>query len=476
MATTDQPVHGFAPVPHPTTAERAAQGKAARAAVPRTSHGEWAPAEDRPDPLALLMAQEATRVPELVPIRHGRMAASPFAFYRGAANVLAADLATVTHTGLKVQLCGDAHLVNFGGFASPERSLVFDLNDFDETLPGPFEWDVKRLGASLEIAARGRGFDRKIRNSIVTAAVRSYREAMRRFARTQNLDVWYAHLGVDDIVARWGSGLGADALKNFQRTVDKAESKDRLKAEAKLTQLVDGEPRFVSDPPLLVPAEDIFADDERLRVEQSMHEALRAYRHTLQDDRRHLLESYRFAQLARKVVGVGSVGTRCWVMLMVGLDNRDPLFLQIKEAEASVMEPYLGRSGFANHGQRVVQGQRLVQATSDIFLGWCQVTGTDGQPHHYYIRQLWDWKASANVETMSPDLLDVYGQICGWTLARAHARSGDRVAIAAYLGTSDIFDQAIARFAVHYAEQNDLDHQSLVNAIASGQMASTPGV
>ncbi len=478
-APTDPSVHTepLGAVPHPSASERAAHGKAARAEVPRTSHGEWAPASDRPDPLALLEAQEATRVPELVPIRHGRMAASPFAFYRGAANVLAADLASVPHTGLKVQLCGDAHLVNFGGFASPERSMLFDLNDFDETLPGPFEWDVKRLGASLEVAGRSRGFDRKIRAGIVTDAVRTYREAMRRFARTQNLDVWYARLAVDDIVARWGQSLGGEALKAFRRTVEKAESKDRLKAEAKLTELVDGEPRFISDPPLLVPAEELYEDAERQVLEQSMHDTLRTYRHTLQDDRRHLLESYRFTQLARKVVGVGSVGTRCWVALMVGLDNGDPLFLQVKEAEASVMEPYLGRSGFANHGQRVVQGQRLVQAASDIFLGWAQVpNGVDGRPHDYYMRQLWDWKASANVDTMAPEMFDVYGQICGWTLARAHARSGDRVAIAAYLGSSDVFDQAIARFSVHYADQNELDHAALVDAIASGRMEATPDV
>jgi len=476
MATITISDQGTAKVEHLSTSERAALGKAARTTVPRTVHGEWAPASGRPDPIEMLAAQETTRVPELVPIRHGRMAASPFAFYRGAANVLAADLAAVPHTSLQVQLCGDAHLVNFGGFASPERSLVFDLNDFDETLPGPFEWDVKRLAASLEIAARSRGFDRKIRTGIVADSVKSYRDAMRRFAKTQNLDVWYAHLGVDDIVARWGQDLGAEALKSFRRSVDKAESKDRLKAESKLTQLVDGEPRFVSDPPLLVPAEELLADSERQAMEEAMHEALRKYRHTLQDDRRHLLESYRFTQLARKVVGVGSVGTRCWVALMVGLDDNDPLFLQVKEAEASVLEPYLGKSGFANHGQRVVQGQRLVQAASDIFLGWEHVIGYDGKPHDHYIRQLWDWKASANVDTMSPELLDVYGQICGWTLARAHARSGDRVAIASYLGGSPTFDQSIARFAALYAEQNDLDHQALTQAIADGRMVASTEV
>jgi len=460
------------PVVHLSVADRVALGKAARVKVSRASHGEWAPASDRPDPLALLEAQETTRVPELIPIRHGRMAASPFAFYRGAANVLAADLAPLPRSGLRVQLCGDAHLANFGGFASPERSLVFDLNDFDETLPGPFEWDVKRLAASLEIAARSRGFDRKVRTRIVSASVRSYRETIREFAKDQNLDVWYAHLGVNDIRARWGTEAGGAALKALQQTIRKAESKDRLRAESKLTHVVDGEPRFISDPPLLVPIEELFSESVARSYESSIHHALRTYRHTLQDDRRHLLESYRFVQLARKVVGVGSVGTRCWVALMVGLDNNDPLFLQVKEAEASVLEPYLGKSGFANHGQRVVQGQRLVQASSDIFLGWVRAVGYDGQSHDHYFRQLWDWKASATIDTMSPQRLDVYGKICGWTLARAHARSGDRVAIAAYLGGSDTFDRAIARFADLYAEQNDLDHQALTKAIATGRMAA----
>jgi uncharacterized protein (DUF2252 family) len=459
-------------VEHLTVADRSALGKAARAKVSRSSHGEWAPASDRPDPVALMEAQEASRVPELLPLRHGRMAASPFAFYRGAANVLAADLSTVPHSGLRVQLCGDAHLANFGGFASPERSLVFDLNDFDETLPGPFEWDVKRLAASLEVAARDRGFSRKVRTRIVTDSVRSYRNAMRSFASMQNLDVWYSRLSLEDLRARLGV-LGRDALRRFQRNVDKAQTKDRLRAESKLTRVVDGEPRFVSDPPLLVPVEELFADSVVHDLEATIHHALRAYRRTLPDDRRHLVESYRFVQLARKVVGVGSVGTRCWVALMVGLDNADPLFLQVKEAEASVLEPYLGKSGFANHGQRVVQGQRLVQAAGDIFLGWERVAvGDDGKPHDHYFRQLWDWKASADIDTMTPPMLGVYGQMCGWTLARAHARSGDRVAIAAYLGGSSTFDQAIARFARLYAQQNDLDHQALTNAIATGRMSA----
>ncbi len=464
--------HVDATIEHLSVGERVARGKAARAKVPRASHGEWDPAPDRPDPLALLEAQETTRVPELVPIRHSRMAATPFAFYRGAANVLAADLAPAPPSGLRVQLCGDAHLANFGGFASPERSLVFDLNDFDETLPGPFEWDVKRLAASLEIAGRSREFDRKVRRRIVTGSVRSYREAIRGFAKMQNLDVWYAHLGIEDILARWGTGAGRDALKGFQHAVSKAEGKDRLRAESKLTRLVDGEPRFISDPPLLVPVEELFSDAVVHDLEGSVHAALDAYRQTLPDDRRHLLESYRFVQLARKVVGVGSVGTRCWVALLLGVDDEDPLFLQVKEAEESVLEPHLGPSEYANHGERVVQGQRLVQAAPDIFLGWVHAMGYDGKPHDHYIRQLWDWKASAAIEAMSPPWLDVYGQICGWTLARAHARSGDRVAIAAYLGGSDVFDQALARFASLYAEQNSLDHQALTKAIATGRMTS----
>jgi uncharacterized protein (DUF2252 family) len=472
MAMTETAPERARKVEHLTVADRSALGKAARAKVSRSQHGEWAPVADRPDPVALMEAQETTRLPELLPLRHSRMAASPFAFYRGAANVLAADLATVPHSGLRVQLCGDAHLANFGGFASPERSLVFDLNDFDETLPGPFEWDVKRLAASIEVAARELDIGRKARTRIVTDSVRSYRDAMHDFARMQNLDVWYSRITIEDLRARL-SDLGGDALKRFQHKVDKAQSKDRLRAESKLTEIVDGEPRFVSDPPLLVPIEDLFSESLVQELESTIHNALRAYRRTLPDDRRHLVESYRFVQLARKVVGVGSVGTRCWVALMVGLDNTDPLFIQIKEAEASVLEPYLGKSGFANHGQRVVNGQRLVQAASDIFLGWERVAaGEDGKPHDHYFRQLWDWKASADIETTTPAWLDAYGQLCGWTLARAHARSGDRVAIAAYLGRSDTFDQAIARFASIYAEQNDLDHRALTTAIATGRMST----
>ena len=461
---------------HPSPADRAARGKQARAKVPRSSHAEWAPADPRPDPLDLLAEQATTRVPELVPIRHGRMAASPFAFYRGAAYVMASDLSTAPRSGLNVQLCGDAHLANFGGFASPERSMVFDLNDFDETLPGPFEWDVKRLAASLEVAGRSRQLSAKERTAVVTNAVRSYRDTIRSFAAMSNLDVWYAHLDVEGVTKIWGQEAGAQAMRNMQRAVTKAASKDRLKAKAKLTKLVDGELQFLSDPPLLVPVEEVFSDVDHEVFEESIRKALRSYRRTLTGDRRHLLETYGYQDLARKVVGVGSVGTRAWLVAFQGRDDDDPLFLQVKEAEASVLEPFLSKSTFANHGQRVVEGQRLMQAASDIFLGWQRVDGVDGRTHDYYMRQLWDWKASADIDVMDLQVLSVYGQICGWALARAHARSGDRVAIASYLGSGPTFDRAIAEYAARYAEQNDLDHAALVAAIADGRVQAQSGI
>lgn len=469
MTTTSAPV-----VEHPTVGERVERGKRARGRVPRSTFGAWTPPADRPDPVEVLEAQGATRVPELLPIRHVRMAASPFAFYRGAAAVMAADLADQPRTGLRVQLCGDAHLLNFGGFASPERTLVFDLNDFDETLPGPFEWDVQRLAASFEIAARDRGFDDAERARVVLTAARAYREAMRGFAAMGNLDVWYTRLTVEDVAARYGAERGAKALQAFRRNVEKAESKDRLKAKAKLTETVGGELRFRADPPLLVPIRDLLAGHDAHDLEALVRAALRSYRHSLPADRRHLLEGYRFVDLARKVVGVGSVGTRCWVALLVGRDDDDPLFLQVKEAEASVLEAHLGASGFANHGQRVVEGQRLLQAASDIFLGWQAVDGVDGRRHDYYMRQLWDWKASASVETMDPGTLEIYARICGWTLARGHARSGDRIAIAAYLGSGDTFDRSMATFAAAYAERNEADHRAMLDAVSSGRLPAEP--
>ncbi len=459
-----------------TTAERAARGRAARAAVPRSRHGQWAPAADRRDPLEILADQEANRVPELVPIRHGRMAASAFAFYRGAAAVMAADLAGEPRTGLDVQLCGDAHLMNFGGFAAPDRDLLFDVNDFDETHPGPFEWDVKRLVASFDVAGRDRGFEPSRRREAVRWAARAYREAIQEFGTMRTLDVWYSRLDVAGIERRWGKEAGGRAVRNLRRLAAKAETKNHLKAFDRLVRVDDGYARFASDPPLLVPVSELFSNADAHRMEEAVSGSLRAYRHTLGEDRRRLVDRYQFVDLARKVVGVGSVATRCWVALMVGRDEGDPLFLQVKEAEASVLEPYLGRSQFGNHGQRVVEGQRLMQAASDIMLGWSHTLGVDDVLRDFYMRQLWDWKVSANVETMAPDTLRVYAQICGWTLARAHARSGDATAIGAYLGSGDAFDTAMVDFAHAYAEQNDLDHRALVQAIDDGRMEAVTGI
>jgi uncharacterized protein (DUF2252 family) len=464
-------------VEHLSVEDRSAKGKSARAALPRARHAEWSPRQRTHKPLDLLAEQAQTRVPELVPIRHGRMAASPFAYYRGAALPMAADLATAPHSGLMVQLCGDAHLSNFGGFASPEREMLFDINDFDETAPGPFEWDLKRLAASLEIAARARAFDPQSTRTVVTAGVRSYQQAIREFAAMSNLVVWYSRLNVAEAIQRWGGSVGKKIVDQVQRNVAKAQTKDQIKARAQLTRLVDSELRFRSDPPLLVPVDELFGEAESQQLRDSIHDAIRSYRRTLQGDRRHLLESYRFADLARKVVGVGSVGTRAWVALFVGGSNDDTLILQAKEAEASVLERFVGKSTFENHGQRVVEGQRVMQAASDIFLGWYRVSrGADGRPHDYYFRQLWDWKLSAAVETMTPELLGVYAQLCGWTLARAHARSGDALAIGSYLGAGDTFPQALADFSSAYADQNNADHKALVDAIADGSVAAESGV
>jgi uncharacterized protein (DUF2252 family) len=459
-----------------TLAERVEVGKAARANLPRSRHGEWAPPAGRTDPLTILEEQERARVQELIPIRHGRMAASPFAFYRGAAAVMASDLALETRTGLTVQLCGDAHLVNFGGFAAPDRDLLFDVNDFDETNPGPFEWDVKRLTASLDIAGRDRGFKRVECQEVVSSGAQAYRETIREFAGMPMLQIWYSRLDLAGIERRWGAEAGGKAVRNVQRMATKAESKDNLKAFKKLTRIEDGDIRFVSDPPLLVPVSELFSGIEAQRVEDTITGSLRRYRHTLAEDRRQLFDRYRFVDLARKVVGVGSVGTRCWVALLLGQDENDPLFLQVKEADPSVLEKYSGKSRFANHGQRVVEGQRVMQAASDIMLGWDRIEGPDGIARDFYMRQLWDWKVSAPVETMTPDSLRIYAQVCGWTLARAHARSGDATAIGAYLGSGDVFDKAMVTFADAYAEQNDLDHRSLTDAIKSGRTAAAKGV
>jgi len=466
-------------VPHLTVAERAARGKAARAEVPRSSHASFEPPPRRKNPIKLLERQAETRVPELVPIRYGRMLVSPFTFYRGAALIMASDLAATPRSGLTVQCCGDAHLSNFGVFASPERRLVFDVNDFDETLPGPWEWDVKRLAVSMLIAARDNDYAVKDQDQIVLATVEEYRTAMRAFAAMKNLDVWYAHLDIDAVLAEYGPQFKAKAVKRTEKQLAKARTKDSMSAFSKLATVVDGKARIVAEPPLIVPIADLDLGLGQSRDEMfdGLHELLRSYRSTLQHDRRVLLEEFALADFARKVVGVGSVGTRAWIALMMGRDGEDPLFLQMKEAEASVLEEFLGASEFENHGERVVTGQRLMQATSDIFLGWVHVPEGEGNlPRDFYGRQLKDWKGSAELEQMVPPGMAQYGRLCGWTLARAHARSGDRIAIAAYLGKSAIFDRAILEFSHAYAEQNERDYKALVAAVDRGEIVAEKGL
>jgi uncharacterized protein (DUF2252 family) len=461
-----------------TSAERAARGKAARAAVPRASHAVFDPGPGRADPIALLAEQARARVPELVPVRWGRMMVSPFTFYRGAALPMASDLATTPVSGLAVQACGDAHLSNFGIFGSAERRLVFDVNDFDETVPGPWEWDVKRLAASMEVAARGNGLAGKDRRAIVAATVARYRQAMRNFAAMTNLAVWYARADMDEFRAQFESQLQARQRKAIDKGLAKARTRDSMQEVAKLTRMVDGRPQIISDPPLLVPVAELVPRQQDLAAfREQLTGLLAEYRRTLATDRRFLLEQYQFTDMARKVVGVGSVGTRCWIVLMLGRDESDPLFLQVKEAERSVLSRFVGASKYANQGQRVVAGQRLMQAASDIFLGWQRTeAGLDGKQRDFYVRQLRDWKFSVDIETMVPRGLRMYGELCGWTLARAHARSGDPIAIAAYLGGSDAFDRAITEFSSAYADQNERDHQALVDAVAAGKITAERGL
>jgi uncharacterized protein (DUF2252 family) len=457
-----------------TPAERAARGKEARAAVPRDSHAVFDPGPDRPDPIGLLEEQAKARVSELVPVRRGRMMVSPFTFYRGAALPMASDLATTPVSGLAVQACGDAHLSNFGIFGSAERRLVFDVNDFDETLPGPWEWDVKRLAASLEVAGRGNGFGGKDRREIVTASVGRYRQAMRGFAGMTNLDIWYARADVEDLRAEFESQMKKRQLKMVDKGMAKAQTRDSMQELAKLTHLVDGRPQINSQPPLLVPIAELLPKQmDQAAFQAQIKDLLGKYRRTLETDRRFLLETFTYADMARKVVGVGSVGTRCWIVLMLGRDTSDPLFLQVKEADRSVLSRFVGASKYTNMGQRVVAGQRLMQATSDIFLGWQRAeAGLDGKQRDFYVRQLRDWKFSIAIEALVPRSMRIYGELCGWALARAHARSGDRIAIAAYLGGSGAFDQAITRFAAAYADQNERDYQALVDAVTSGRLTA----
>jgi uncharacterized protein (DUF2252 family) len=450
--------------------ERAAAGKAARSRAPRSSHGEWEASAGRADPVAILEAQAESRVPELVPIRYGRMVVSPFTFYRGAAAVMAADLAVTAASGLRVQVCGDAHLSNFGVYAAPDRRLVFDLNDFDESLPGPWEWDLKRLAASFEIAGRENGYGRKQRDAVLGTLGRQYRTAVRGFAGMRNLEVWYARLDEDAIREQLRNAGQKKLSEKVEKGAAKARAKDSLRALGKLTERVDGELRIVSRPPLVVPIEELLPDDDKLDVEGMLEGILERYAETLKGDRRRLLETYALRHVAHKVVGVGSVGTRAWILLLTGRDDEDPLFLQAKEAQASVLEPYAGASEFDNHGRRVVEGQWLMQAASDRFLGWCPVVGIDGVRRDFYVRQLWDGKGSTEVEGMPPEGLEIYARLCAWTLARAHARSGDPVAIGAYLGSGERFDAALAEFSRLYADQNERDFAALREAIDSGRL------
>jgi len=449
-------------------ADRAARGKDAQALAPLDSHAEFASGKSR-DPVGLLLEQAKSRVPELVPVRHGRMLVSAFTFYRGAALPMAADLAGTPASGLRVQLCGDAHLSNFGAFASPERRLVFDVNDFDETLPGPFEWDVKRLAASLAVAGRDNGFTGKTRRKIVLAAAEGYRTAMRGFAKQPLLDVWYAHLDIEQAIGELQGQIKAKRFKAAEGLLAKAHTKDSTQALGKLTTVVDGRRRIISDPPMIAPIEEVFAEVQADAIYEEIHTVLGKYRRTLQSDRRHLLEQFTLVQAAQKVVGVGSVGTRARILLMDSGDGVEPLFLQAKEAQPSVLAEYCGRSQYANQGERVVAGQHLMQAQSDIFLGWTRAQGPDGVDRDLYVRQLRDWKFSAPIEAMIPQGMTFYARLCGWTLARAHARSGDRIALASYLGGSAKFDQAIADFAETYADQNERDYAALQAAVKDGK-------
>ena len=504
-------------IAHPTIDERKARGMQARDQTPPSSHAGWKPAADRPDPVGLLEEQDATREPDLVPVRHGRMMVSPFTFYRGTARIMAADLKDTPVAGLRAQLCGDAHLSNFGAFASPERRLMFDLNDFDETLPGPFEYDVERMAASFTIAARNNAFAKADVRAVTQAAVTAYRTAMAGFAQMRTMDIWYAHLDEDALMA--GARVAVSELrgdvaaaskreklakqakqakaakkdqkqekhdkqqekdaklaeKRAQKTLAKAHTRDSLQALSKLCELDGGQYRIVSQPPIVVPLRDLAATFglSAEEADQAIREQFRAYRATLQPDRRHLLERFQIVDAARKVVGVGSVGTRAFIVLLQGRDQQDPLFLQIKEATSSVLEAYLPKSRYGQHGQRVVEGQRMMQAASDIYLGWTK--GLDVR-RNFYWRQLRDMKGSALVEAMIPTGLTYYGQICGWTLARAHARSGDPIAMAEYLGEDDEFDRSITDFSERYADQNEQDYQEFVKAVQSGRLLATEGV
>ncbi|MCC5475569.1 DUF2252 domain-containing protein [Streptomyces barringtoniae] len=453
-------------------ADRAAHGRQARRRAPRSSHGDFEPAPHRPDAVDVLEHQAADRLPELVPIRYGRMLASPFRFYRGAAAVMATDLGRLPDTGLQVQLCGDAQLLNFGLLASPERHLVFDINDFDETFPGPFEWDVKRLAASFVIAGRANGFTHREQNDAAGTCVRAYRERMREFAGMRTLDIWYAQDDADAMRELLASSMGRETRRRTDEAASRARARTHLRAYAKLTRLTPEGRRIAPDPPLITPLRELRGESSRGEEDKELQTLLEAYARTLPPDRRHLLRHFRLVDMARKVVGVGSVGTRCWVLLLLGRDDDDPLLLQAKEAQESVLAAHSGGERYDNQGRRVVNGQRLLQAAGDILLGWTHVVGLDGRGRDFYVRQLWDWKGSFRPENCDPDLLRLFARVCGASLARAHARSGDPVAISAYLGDKDRFDRALARFAQAYADRNERDFEALGEAARSGRIVA----
>ncbi|MFF3942278.1 DUF2252 domain-containing protein [Streptomyces phaeofaciens] len=463
MATTPTP---FTVTLSP--AERAARGRNARTRTPRSDHGRFEAPADRPDPVEVIGRQSATRLPELVPIRYGRMLESPFRFYRGAAAIMATDLGALPDTGLTAQLCGDAHLLNFRLLASPERHLVFDINDFDETLAGPFEWDVKRLAASLAIAGRANGFSAKEQNTTVRACVRAYRERMGVFAGMRTLDIWYAQDDADRLRELMASSMTKEARRRTAQATERARNRTHLQAFERLTRVTAEGRRIAPDPPLVTPLRDLL--DDPSDDEKQLRAVVDGYARTLSSERRHLLRHYRLADAARKVVGVGSVGTRCWILLLLGRDDEDPLLLQAKEAQDSVLAAHTRGPRYDNQGRRVVEGQRLIQTTSDIFLGWTHTVGLDGQGRDFYVRQLRDWKGIARPETMDPVLLGLFARLCGASLARAHARSGDPIAIAAYLGGSDRFDRALTGFAQDYADRNERDFTALGAAARAGRV------
>jgi uncharacterized protein (DUF2252 family) len=484
--TTRPRVRALASMPswrrqHLTVGERAARGKTARRDSPRSAHGRWEPAADRPDPVALLEEQTASRVADLIPIRYGRMLVSPFTFYRGAALIMAADLAATPRSGVTVQLCGDAHLSNFGLFGTPERQMLFDINDFDETLPGPWEWDVKRMAASFEVMGRDRGFAPADRRDVVMAGVREYRGRIRQAAGMGTLGAWYEQLEAGMLLKLVNDEVRLRRVSKSQaraagRRVEQAYHRDNARVFARRTSETGGEPRIVAEPPLIVPVEDLVQPgSEWENADQVIKKLLASYRRTLGREH-HPLEEFRYVHAARKVVGVGSVGTRCYILLLLGRDPDDPLFLQVKEAQASVLERFLGKSSYPHHGERVVAGQRLMQAATDIFLGWQRIKGLDCVTRDYYVRQFHDWKGGAEVDNLQVPGAVFYARICGATLARAHARWGDRIAIASYLGGGDTFDHAIADFSAAYADQNERDYRAFAAAVSSGRLTARPGL